>query len=310
MPKQEGGNERKRDMSRRENNLRRMREARLRRQLARKALSGPFGMPSRDGEAVVAQMVGLRRELTWTVEHVPNSQGPLRITCDHLERRHTVFLPMAFDHANTNDAFYLMHEYCHAWLAENVDPIFGAKVVVPSVRGTTVTVDEHELWRARRLLLVADDWFADGLQRSRCPAYFDRYLSDIINELIRREGGGLQDPDLGLPVAEGSLFLRRKLFCGRDADAVAGCLLKVDPRAPSPDALRDLWSALLRALVPRLAFLLDIESLRGDETHDHVALPTGQSLLIPIPRDGEPHDPCAKGISGASQMPVTDHAGV
>ena len=230
--------------------------------------------------SVYAQLNELRRVLKWEVEITTDDTGIMRIECDHISRKHTIFLPHGFDVRPPKNAFRLLHEYCHAELTENVDVLYGAKSIVPRVKNATVAVTEDEELAIGNCLMVADDWFAEAVLCNHCPSYFKHDLARLL-DMAKRIPNMLPAYMMSLLVAQGAFYLNYPLFGNDTVQSLATCFLQVTPHGPSPDALRKLWTDLLRVAAPRCSDLLDIEPVNGDEANEKIPTPT-EVISIPV----------------------------
>lgn len=238
-----------------------------------------------EADAVFAQLGKLRRELEWTVTYVDTSRHTTASRCDHLRREHTIFLPAAFDPANPRDAFNVLHEFCHAWLAERIGPLFASSVIRPVSGDDSISITELDHWLMVQQLIGAVEWFADSLQRNHCPAYFDHVLAERID--IRLSENGKVDPErrgLGLLMAEAFLYLNRQWSWECDAQAMAGCLLEFAPSRPTQQALHDLWSDLVKIHAPHLASLFRLQPMHGNTLHRAGTKSMGVCALFIVPR--------------------------
>jgi len=187
--------------------------------------------------------------LQWDIEVIrrDDEDSPSAIHSDPLLRKHIFYFPTGFNRSLQRNPYSELHEFAHAWLCENIHPIFSSG----KLHNDAVT--EALFPQVRFYVNTSLDWFVAGkVNNSQLFSDLDRlhrlHTPEIISRLM------WVDPFGSLPCCA-SIYAQAHRFIGTpiSIDGKVGQLAKVfqdyDPFRPSLEAAENLANALLKTTI-------------------------------------------------------------
>lgn len=202
----------------------------------------------------------LQKSLHWDVK-IYVGGNKCEVLSSETEKCHQIKIPKK-SHSIGLD---MLHELCHAFLAETMHPAFS---IITFVAGTQ---KEHVISTAW-VFKLATDWFVDEAVFSLAPEYFRKELQEDF-DLINRSPHGLSqmDPDLFngivLVIAQSIRYLHYQVEDnGICAEIVRICLAS-DPHQPTIENLTALVNRILKSLGEVTGDVLQVENQFDGEIH-------------------------------------------
>jgi hypothetical protein len=199
----------------------------------KKVISIPKGFASID-----RAIATVRKGLAWEVktEVVGNECD---IVSDESERCHHIRLPSHDPYHGTA----MLHELCHAHLAESAHPLFGSNIF-------STDTEKEWLLTSGWAFKLAGDWFVDELGHAHVPAAFNMELKEdlapVSNSLhLVAQMSPAQLSGVALVIAQSMRYLQHTVAVdGILAELVQACLAS-DPSNPTVENLTALVNRLL-----------------------------------------------------------------
>ena len=179
-----------------------------------------------------------RHRIQWPVTEVRSTDNVLRITSDHRQQTHTIYLP----DTDVRPIEWL-HEYGHATLCETVNPMFSTQYFLRGVGQDII----NEITPAAQ---AASDWFIDQWLFEILP---EESVVEIRHHL-RMVMQALQTEDTGTPelftmaalmIAQGQRYCAIKTPTAGNLQNGVNAILQVNPARPSVEALQQVVNGLL-----------------------------------------------------------------
>ena len=197
-----------------------------------------------------------RRRLTWPVAEVTGPEvEPLRITSDHIKKTHTIYLP---DH-DVREIEYL-HELGHAWLCENINPMFGTQYFARSVTPA-------QLAEIQPAAQGASDWICDQWLFEQAPAAEKAEIKESLDLICRRlKQNPSGSPEIFCMVvlifAQTEKYLRKTILLSDPLKSAVTALVAINPARPNIKKLAAAVNTLLAGYSSlRVHHTIDAENL-------------------------------------------------
>lgn len=204
----------------------------------------------------------IEKELEWPYKKLESEKSSIEVTCDPLAREHLFYFPGA----ETPRDSRLLRCFCHAFLAETVNPLFSAI----AVRGPGLlpeSVFENEIWP---VFCVSRIWYADGLMMTKYPETRRAEAREKMNILENWFSEGELSVDLSQSIQIALILAEGKLFGGVESEITGkislmkNSFLEFDPFAPSLEELCSLNNALLGTFSSYSVKTVSDENFGGD----------------------------------------------
>lgn len=187
-------------------------------------------------------------ELSWAVQEIEQTSGPLRIFSDPVAKTHTIFRPSGTAGEGPKLELLYLHELGHALLCERVHPFFSS--------GFPIAGLEKELFPAvSPLLNAASDWFVGHWLTEFC---YDVAIDELKHEYAataemigKGEVSSLDQFFIAVLIAaQSKKYLNAPVECSGLLKSAVDAFLEVPPENPSLVKIEGLFNTLLSLGTP------------------------------------------------------------
>ena len=215
---------------------------------------------SQDATVVHRAIDKITKGLEWhlTSERTGNE---CQILCYEDKRRHHIRLPAKGPY----NALDELHELCHAYLAEKVNPLFASGVFAKGVdRALAIAYGPA--------MNLAGDWFVEEIEQNHAPKQFKKELVEHLEWV----GGALQniperDPEFichaAMIFAQAMRYLNQRVEANVVPAELVQVFIDVDPSQPTMENLTRLANRLLPAFDAEKSQPTQVEWLFDGECH-------------------------------------------
>jgi len=188
----------------------------------------------------------LEKKIFWPIETIETDSETYEVSCDVSSKKHLFYL----SGKKSNRNYQLLKCLSHAFLAENVDPLFSA-IIVEGPEKMPQKVFQDHIWP---VFCISRVWFADAVIIEKCPEEgkkeVRKKMDMIENWLIKGE----IKPDIShvlqiaLALAEGKSFSNIDEDLSGKIKLISQVFLDIDPFTPDLQKLTLLNNGLLKTL--------------------------------------------------------------
>lgn len=196
-----------------------------------------------------AALSKIKREIRWKVMEKPTPHSFCNISSDSIAKQHRIGIrPDKDEYQRMLDT---LHEYCHAFLCEQVDTIFS------ELSYSVGRLSDEDRWWLRECACAASDWFCDEEVNRRFPDGISsqpRRIAFSSQEDFFLKDNVLSLPVLALVAAEEERYSGVIPLVPTTMAPLVGVFLSVNPSKPSAQALTNLVNGLLSHVRPGVTF--------------------------------------------------------